>query len=145
MGYGVCMSLIPRAALPVAPTSVTQSRPQAGARHVASPDSSPVEETSPQAGIPFGNSHVFQDEEAGSKRQDNRSRSRDLVDYSGSGQAFATIFEEVNQGIASEDVKRTRDKGFAGLVARAITVYEATSRTIHGQAEVRGASVSLTL
>jgi len=139
------MSLIPRAAPPVVPSSVTQSRPHAGPRSVASSDSSPIEETSPQGGIPFDNSLVFRDEEAGHKRQDGRSRNRDLVEYSGSSQAFATIFEEVNRGVHSEGVNRPRDKGFTGLVARAITVYEATSRTIHGQAEVRGASVSLTL
>ncbi|MHA1598091.1 MAG: hypothetical protein ACTSV1_05150 [Alphaproteobacteria bacterium] len=139
------MSLIPRTAPPTVPTSVTQSRSPAGPRQLSGSDLSPIEETSPQGGIDFANSHVFKDEQAGDNRRQDRPRNRNLVEYSGSSQTFASIFEEVNQGGTPEDVKRGKNKSFAGLLARAINVYEATSRTIHGQNETRGTTVSLNL
>jgi hypothetical protein len=117
----------------------------AGSRQVASSDSSPIEEISSQTGIAFDNSLIFRDENANFKRQEERPRNRELVDYPGSSETFATIFEEVNNGGGSESANNSRRSGFAGLLARAINVYEATAKTIHGQEDVRGASVSLTL
>lgn len=140
------MSLIPKTGSPTVPASVNQTRSHGAVRHMGASDSTPIEETSPQDGVSFSNSHVFQDEDAAHKRDDDSAHKRGLVEYSGPSQNFASIFEEVNRGGASDDVNRSRKNGgFTDMLARAITVYEATSRTIHGHEDMRGTSVSLTL
>lgn len=137
------MAQIPRTLPPTAPANVTSGRLQGGPRTVASADASPIEETSAQEGVLFNDALLFQDEELADHRRRDSSNGAPLVEYAGSSQTFAAIFE--NSEATTGNAQQVRSRGFANLVARAIDVYETNVKIIHGTTEPRGSTLSLTL
>ena len=139
------MAQIPKNLPPTAPTTVSSGRLHGGLRTVSSSDATPVEETRSidQDGVLFNNALLYQQEDQTEQRRGNNPQASSIVEYAGSSQTFAAIFE--NMDATSGDVQRARSKGFANLVARAINTYETNVRIIHGTAEPRGTNLSMSL
>lgn len=113
-------------------------------RSVASSDSAPVQELSPQDSILFNDALLYQEQDAASRRR--RHSQRDAgIEYAGSSQTFAAVFEESNSRGTGTSVQQARSKGFANLVARAINIYETNVRVIQGSDIARGTNLSLML
>ena len=139
------MAQIPRNIPAFVSTNVYSGRLQGGLHTVSSSDINPVEETGSiaQDSVLFNDALLYQQED-----QTNYSRSRGrqvsaFVDYAGSTQMFANIFEDVD--FRSDRVQSTRSKGLANLVARAIDTYESNILLISGKNLPRGAKLSLRL
>jgi len=140
------MAQIPRSLPATAPTNVTSGRLQGGPRSVASADASPIEETRTQTGVLFNDALLFQDDDtAHSRERGNSQGNNNLVEYAGSSQTFASIFQEGNSTGSAGNVQTVRSKGFANLVTRAINIYETNVQVIHGTTEPRGTTLSMTL
>jgi hypothetical protein len=137
------MAQIPRNLPSTVPTSVPAGRLQGGPRSVASSDASQIEATNAQDGVLFNDALLFQDRETTERRGSDNSQGNHLVEYAGSSQTFASIFEDT--AASSGGVQKARSKGFANLVARAITTYETNVEIIHGTTDPRGSTLSLTL
>ena len=77
------------------------------------------------------------------RRNGDNSQASIPVEYAGSSQTFASIFEDT--AASSGSVQKARSKGFANLIARAISTYETNVQIIHGTTDPRGTTLSLTL
>ncbi len=139
------MAQIPRNLPAAAPTNVPSGRLQGGPRSVATADASPIDELSPQDSVLFNDALLYQEEQAADRRGGDRSRGNPVIEYAGTAQTFAAVFEEGNAAGSGGDVQRTRSRGFANLVARAINTYETNVRVIQGTAPQLGSNLSLTL
>ncbi|MBC8268176.1 MAG: hypothetical protein H8E36_05465 [Rhodospirillaceae bacterium] len=137
------MAQIPRTLPSAVPTNVTAGRLQGGPRSVASADSAQIEATNAQDGVLFNDALLFQDRETTDRRGGDNSQGNHRVEYAGSSQTFASIFEDT--AASSGSVQKARSKGFANLIARAITTYETNVQVIHGTTDPRGTTLSLTL
>lgn len=137
------MAQIPRNLPAAAPTNVTSGRLQGGVRSVASSDSAPIEELNAQDSVLFNDALLYQEEDDANRKRRNGQRDA-IVEYAGTSQTFAAVFEESNAR-GTGDVQQVRSRGFANLVARAINIYEANVRVIQGTEQQRGANLSMTL
>ena len=139
------MAQIPRNLPPTAPTIVSSGRLQGGLRTITGAEISPVEETGSvgQDGVLFNDALLRQHENNNQNWLNNHRQANKFVDYAGSSQTFANIFE-ANE-TASRAVQKTRSKGFTNLVARAVKTYEENVRIIQGKADLRGTNLSITL
>ena len=139
------MAQILRNLPPLVSTTVSSGRLQGGLHTVSSSDISPVEETGSiaQDSVLFNDALLYQQED---ETRQGRGRSRQVsafVDYAGSSQMFANIFEDIDA--RSDKIKNSRSKGFANLVARAIDTYETNIQLIRGTDVPRGAKLSMRL
>lgn len=139
------MAQIPRTLPPALPSNVPAGRLQGGPRSVASADSAPVEAANAQDGVLFNDALLFQDGDPYNRRGRENGQGNKVAEYAGSSQTFASIFEKGNATGVSNDVQKSRSRGFASLIARAISTYETNVRVIQGATEPRGSSISLTL
>ena len=139
------MAQILRNLPPMAPTTVSSGRLQGGLHTVSSSDASPIEETGSigEDGVLFNDALLYQQEDQTKQGRGNSRQAASFVEYAGSSQMFATIFENVDA--TSGEVQRARSKGFANLVARAINTYETNVQLIHGTAVPRGTNLSMML
>lgn len=139
------MAQIPRSLPPAFPTNVTSTRLQGPSRAAAGPDGAPIEAVDAQDGVLFNDALLFQDDEARNDGRRNNSQGGQLVEFSGSSQTFASIFEEGNATGPGGDIQKGRARGFANLIARAISTYETNVQVIQGTTDPRGSTLSLTL
>jgi hypothetical protein len=139
------MAQILRNLPPMTTATVPSGRLQGGLHTVSSSDSSPVEETASigQDGVLFNDALLQQQEDQTKYSRGNNRQLAAIVEYAGSSQTFATIFENVDA--TSGEGQRARSKGFANLVTRAIDIYEANVRLIHGTDVPRGTNLSMSL
>jgi|SaaInl4_150m_RNA_FD_contig_21_1656906_length_598_multi_4_in_0_out_0_1 hypothetical protein len=139
------MAQIPKNLPASTATSVTSGRLQGGVRSVASSDSSPIQELSSQESVLFNDALLYQEEDEPNRRRRHSSARDPLIEYAGSTQTFAAVFEESNARGTGGNVQQVKSKGFAGLMVRAINVYEENVRVIQGTSEQRGTNLSMTL
>ena len=139
------MAQILRNLPPLVSTTVSSGRLQGGLHTVSSSDISPVEETGSiaQDSVLFNDALLYQQED---ETKHGRGRGRQVsafVDYAGSSQMFANIFEDIDA--RGDRIQSTRSKRFASLVARAIETYETNIQLIRGTDVPRGAKLSMRL
>jgi hypothetical protein len=132
-----------------APTPVSGVRQPAGARSVATVDAAPIEEVSPKAGVSYEETgFLFQDYGQGGHFQDrNRGPIRNPLTYgvNATSQTFAAIFE-VAQATRSGGTGGGLGAAFvAGLLSKAIDIYESNAKVIAGTEAVRGGTLSISL
>jgi hypothetical protein len=139
------MAQIPRNVPPIISTTVSSGRLQGGLHTVSSSDASPVEETGSigQDSVLFNDALLYQQEDQTKHGQGKGREASVSIEYAGSSQMFANIFEDVDH--RNGEVQTARSKGFANLVARAIDVYETNIQLIKGTATPRGTNLSLRL
>ena len=139
------MAQIPRNLPPLVSTSVTPGRLQGGLHTISSSDITPVEETGSiaQDSVLFNDALLYHQEDKTDHRRGSGRQVSNFVDYAGSSQMFANIFED---GEARSDrVQTSRSERFPNLVARAIDIYETNILIIRGTDFPRGAKLSMRL
>jgi len=139
------MAQVPRTLPPAALTTVQAGRLPGSPRAVATLDTTPVEELSPQGGVSFNSSLLFQDEETNNQQHPQGQTGKGMIEYAGGSQTFATIFEEVNPSGSDDEEAPVRARSYSGYVARAIDIYENNIRIINGSNNQRGGSLSMNL
>ncbi len=136
--------------VPVQTASEVGSRLAAGARSVATVNGSPVEELSPNVGASFNNAPFLAPEyerRGFGNRPEEQRLGGDASRFVTPSQSFASLLESRdgvglnNPGINPSRVRR----GFAGLLAQAIKVYETNAKVISGTLELPGATISVSL
>ena len=139
------MAQIPRNLPPLVSTTVTPGRLQGGLHTISSSDISPVEETGSiaQDSVLFNDALLYQQDDQTEHRRGRSRQVSNFVDYAGSSQMFANIFEDVNA--TGERIQTNRSKRFANLVARAIDTYETNLLIIRGADFPRGTKISMRL
>ncbi len=132
---------------PTTATAVASGRMAAGARNVAVVDPTAVEEMNAGVGVSFNDasflSHDFAhrhsnegDQHSGGQGGGFNTPSRDFA---------AMIAFQENAGDPNQRGVITRSQGFAGLVAKAIQIYETNAKVISGDYNILGTSLSITL
>lgn len=139
------MAQIPRSLPPTVPANVTAARLPGAPRSVASIDAAPIEETTQQETVLFNDALLYQEERATDERRRRNAQPDIRVEYAGSAQAFAAMFEGVNGDGGGELVPRIRSRDGKTMIAKAINTYETNVRVIHGTADLRGTNLSMTL
>ncbi|NQU58280.1 MAG: hypothetical protein HQ513_13670 [Rhodospirillales bacterium] len=139
------MAQIPKNLPPVVSTSVSAGRLQGNSRSVASTDATPIEEANAQDGVLFNDALLFEDDKYSNRNRKDNAQGNQLIEYAGSSQTFASIFESGNATSSGGDVQRGRQKGFASLIARAINTYETNVQVIQGTIDPRGSTISMSL
>lgn len=134
--------------VPVQTSSEVGSRLAAGARGVATLNGTPVEELSPNVGASFNNAPFLAPEYErrgfGGHTEEQR-LGGDASRFVTPSQSFASLLESRdgvsfnNPGINPSGVRR----GFTGLLAQAIKVYETNAKVISGTLELPGATLSV--
>ena len=141
----VSMVMTPKSVSSSVPASTPSVRPSA-ARAQTSGGGGAVEETSAQVNVSFDTAMLFQNNHEAGGKQDDASKGKTLVEYSGSNQTFANILEDSVLTSTEREAGRTARRGFSGYLSRAINIYETNARVIHGLgAAPRGSTISLTL
>ena len=139
------MAQIPRT-LPVAsPTNVSSTRLPGGLRTTGSTDARPVEGVNPQEMVLFNEALLYQEKEPTNNPRHEQSRNGPPLEYAGSTQAFAAMFEEGHSPSVAPKPRGSRPRGYTTIVARAINTYENNVRVVQGLANQRGEHVSMTL
>jgi len=128
-------------------TTLPGGRQPAGMRSVATVESAPIEAMSPQAGVSYDDSNfLFQDYGQGRRSQDrHRGPVRNLLTrgVNATSQTFAAIFE-VSQGTNSGGTGGGSGAAIAaGLMSRAINIYESNAKVLAGTEAVRGSTISV--
>ncbi len=118
---------------------------QGGPRSVASGDGTPVEATNAQDGVLFNDALLFQDDKPHNNGRGNKSQAGRLIEYAGSSQTFASIFQDGNATGTGGDVQNSRKRSFSSLIARAINTYEKNVQVIQGNSDPRGSTISMSL
>jgi len=139
------MAQIPKNIPPSLPSNVTAGRLQGGPRSVASGDGTPVEATNAQDGVLFNDALLFQDSEPHNNARGGNSQAGHFIEYAGSTQTFASIFQDGNATSTGGDVQNSRKRGFTSLIARAINTYEKNVQVIQGNTDPRGSTISMSL
>lgn len=139
------MAQIPKNFPPTVQSNVLSGRLQGASRSVASSDSSAVEAVNAQDGVLFNDALMFQDHQPDNRGGNDGSQASQIIEYSGSSQTFAAIFENGNATGPDGDVQLGRSRGFANMIARAINTYETNVQIIRGTSVPRGSTLSLTL
>ncbi len=145
--FGAKMTQVVKTALTTA-TAVAGGRLAAGARNVAVVDPTAVEETNPGVGASFNDasflSHDFAHRHSNEGNQ--HPGGQDGGGFNTPSRDFAAMiaFQE-NAGDPGQRGVVTRSRGFAGLVAKAIHIYETNAKVISGNHNVLGTSLSITL
>lgn len=129
-------------------TSVPNSRPAAGMRNIAMINRMEVEELSPPGSVSFNDAaFMFRDfmaRESLARRGD--SPPRHPGSFNTPSQTFAILLESNDvAGVGGGGGSDRPTHGFAGLVSRAIGIYEANARIISGPEKALGSSLSLIL
>ena len=139
------MAQITRNLPPLISTTVTSGRLQGGLHTISSSDITPVEETGSiaQDSVLFNDALLYQQEDQTEHRRGRSRQVSNFLDYAGSSQMFANIFEDANA--RSDKIQTSRSKGFANLVARAIDTYETNLLITRGTDFPRGAKLSMRL
>ena len=96
-----------------------------------------------EEGVLFNDALLYQQEDQTKQGQGRGRQASVSIEYAGSSQMFANIFEDVDE--RSGEVQKARSKGFANFVAHAIDVYETNIQLIQGIATPRGTNLSLRL
>ena len=126
-------------------TPLPGGRPPAGMRSIATVESAPIEAMSPQAGVSYEDSH-FLDYGQGRRSQDRHRgpvRNPLTQGVNATSQTFAAIFE-LNQGTNSGSTGGGSGAAFvAGLMSKAINIYESNAKVIAGTEAVRGSTISI--
>lgn len=141
------MATVPRA-VPVAQVpNVSTNRNVATTRVASTPGG--VDELQTSSGVSFDTAEFRfrEDDHSLFERGDNRpSRQHQTGIFTAPTQAFTAMLEKGGSNRpddnASGDVKTPR---FAGLVSKAIAIYEANARIVSGEGNILGTSVSLVL
>ena len=128
-------------------TPLPGGRQPAGMRSVATMESAPIEAMSPQGGVSHDDSHfLFQDFGQGRRSQDRHQgpvRNPLIQGVNSTSQTFAAIFE-LNQGINSDGAGGGSGAAFAaGLMSKAINIYESNAKLIASTEAVRGSTISI--
>ena len=128
-------------------TPLPGGRQPAGMRSIATVESAPIEAVSPQAGVSYDDSHfLFQDYSQGRRSQDRHRgpvRNPLTQGVNATSQTFAAIFE-LNQGTNSSGAGGGSGAAFAaGLLSKAINIYESNAKVIAGTEAVRGSTISI--
>ena len=139
------MAQISRNLPPLVTTAVSSGRLQGGLHTISSSDITPVEETGSiaQDSVLFNDTLLYQQEDQTKHGRSGGRQVTSFVDYAGSSQMFANIFEDVGSG--SNGIQTGRSRGFANLVARAINTYETNMLIIRGTDSPRGANLNFRL
>ena len=122
-------------------------REPTGTRSVATVESAPIEAMRPQAGVSYDDSNfLFQDYGQGRRSQDRHRgplRNPLTQGVNATSQTFAAIFE-FSQGTNSGGTGGGSGTAFAaGLISRAVGIYESNAKVIAGTEPVRGSTISI--
>ena len=141
------MATVPRA-VPVAPLPNVSANRTVGATRVAS-SAGGVDELQTSFGVSFDTAEFrfHDDDHAFFERGNNRSsRQHQTGLFTAPTQAFAALFENGGSNRQDDnapgDIKTPR---FAGLVSKAIAIYETNARIISGENNILGTSISMVL
>jgi hypothetical protein len=127
-------------------------RQPAGTRSIATVGSAPIEGVNPPGGISYEDSaFLFQDYSHGRRSQDRNQgpvRNPQTRGVNAPSQMFAAIFE-ISQGTIAGGTGGTGGGSGtvigAGLLSRAIDIYESNTKAIAGNEAVRGSTISVNL
>jgi hypothetical protein len=124
-------------------------RQPAGTRSVATVESAPIEGVNPPGGISYeDSSFLFQDYGHGRRSQDRNQgpvRNPQTRGVNAPSQMFAAIFE-ISQGTIAGGTGGVSGTAMgAGLLSRAIGIYESNTKAIAGNEAVRGSTISVNL
>lgn len=141
------MAVIGRTVPTVPAASVSGSRMAAGARNVATVDrAAPIEELSPKLGASLDDARfLFPEYERGGTRQRSQGGSYTPGILRSTSQAFAAFLEFERGGAGTDSAIVGGTPAFAGLVSRAINIYETNARVVSGSIVPLGQSLSITL
>lgn len=131
--------------------AIPGNRAPTGLSSIASFDRPPVDGISAGVGVNFNDaSFRFENEKqhidgerarSGSSSLSSRSQSK----FSAPSQTFAAMFEMSDIFGQGGNSVAIGGRGFVGLTAKAVHIYETTSRVIHGANNPLGASLSINL
>ncbi|MDP7241394.1 MAG: hypothetical protein QGF38_08860 [Rhodospirillales bacterium] len=130
-------------------TPLPGGRQPAGTRSVATVESAPIEGVNPPGGISYEDSaFLFQDYSQGRRSHDRNQgpvRNPQTRGVNTPSQMFAAIFEinQVTNAGGTSGVSGTTIG--AGLLSRAIDIYESNTKAIAGNEAVRGSTISVNL
>ncbi len=128
-------------------TAAPANRVPTAVRDVASFDRSPVEEISPQVGANFNESAFnFSNEKQGLSGQRGRPGGNMFGRFTAPSQTFVSLMEDSDSfSGAAGGAPASRKRDFAGLVAKAVQIYETNAKIIQGTNNVLGTSLSINL
>lgn len=141
------MATVPRAVPIVPPPNVSTNRNVVTSRVASVPGG--VDELQTSSGVSFETAEFRfrEDDHSFFDRRNNRSsRQQQTGLFTAPTQAFTALFE--NSGSARKDDNAPGDvktPRFAGLVSKAIAIYETNARVLSGESNILGTSVSLIL
>lgn len=143
------MAQVVKTAATGAPAPPTGVRQPAGTRSVATVEATPIEEVSPKAGVSYEETgFLFQDYGQGGRFQDRaRGPIRNPLTHgvNATSETFAAIFE-INQVPNTGGTGSGLGSAFvAGLLSKAIDIYESNAKVIAGTEAVRGGTLSINL
>ncbi|NQU62130.1 MAG: hypothetical protein HQ512_13450 [Rhodospirillales bacterium] len=146
------MATVPKAAPFAAPTNISRTRSSPPTR-VASAGGGNVDELQNTASVSFGaSSYAFNEEDHSSfnrafNRNDRRNSRPQITGlFSAPTQAFTALLEAGDTSSGKSDAAGETSKApFAGLVSKAIAVYENNAKIISGNSNILGTSFSIVL
>jgi hypothetical protein len=142
------MALVARATSSVASASTVAARYEDTAANLATASSQPaLEGSAPSGGISFNAAtYSARDNQGGSLARDDRQSTDRRAAIIAPSQTFAAIVEARSATSGARDGSGGAvSRGFHGILARAIAIYETNAKIIHGAMELRGANVSIRL
>lgn len=126
--------------------SVPGSRPVAGMRNIAAVERMAVEEVTSRTGITFNDAaYMYRDFGREIPRQRENSLPYNPGRFNTPSQTFVILFQLNDVSGNAGGGPGDQIKGFAGLVAKAISTYEANARVLSGTENARGSSLSMIL
>lgn len=127
--------------------NIASAHMPAGGRNIASVAFTPIDETSPKAGVHADPNFSFQGFTGWQERR--QAKTEPLRNVSGNfDTASSTFVALLNQEQLSQDLSKpgAASKGaLQGVLSKAIRAYEGTALIIHGRTSPRGSSYSATL
>lgn len=140
------MATVPRAVPIVPPPNVSTNRNVVTSRVASVP--SGVDELQTSSGVSFETAEFRfrEDDHSFFDRRNNRSsRQQQTGLFTAPTQAFTALFESGSDRPDDNAPGNVKTPRFAGLVSKAIAIYETNARVLSGESNILGTSVSLVL